>query len=124
MDDNRERSRYKGARKDIKMKTILALAILGLFFTWSCQKSHQQVQTLETDQIIIRYKSETSLQTMDSLAKEMNLKKIKVIPKMNIQVYQIDPKSSLQKVIIKCRNNPHVEYAEPDYQVRTFNKNK
>ena len=61
---------------------------------------------------------------MDSLTANLGLEKIKEIPALNVKVYELGPNISIEEAVQRCMKNPHVEYAEPDYQVHALDEKK
>jgi len=52
---------------------------------------------------------------MDSLTSELGLEKVKEIKQLNLTVFKITSKLSVEEAVKKCQQNPVVEYAEPNY---------
>jgi hypothetical protein len=89
-----------------------------------CREPAPKTQDTSEKQIIVKFKPATKSSVIDSLENNIGLERIKDIPKLNLKVYKIvDSSKTIDQVIQKCLNNPHVEYAEPDYTVNAL-KNK
>ena len=106
------------------MKKNITFAMILVIFVLNCNKpSHQQLENT-TNQLIIRFKDTASQAAIDSLTAEMNLQHVSDIPELNIKVYKLASGMTLEKAIQGCQKNPHVQYAEPDYRVRTLERNR
>ena len=106
------------------MKIIVVLSMVIVLIAVGCNKPSRQGHELTTNQLIIKFKTTTSQSAIDSLTAEMGLQRVKDIPELNIKVYKLAPGMNMEKAIKKCQKNPHVEYAEPDYQVRALEGKK
>ncbi|MFQ5752971.1 MAG: hypothetical protein ACE5HI_13340 [bacterium] len=82
------------------------------------------MQATETagPEILVKFKPGVQAAQIKAMTEEMGLQKIKDIQELNIKVFKITSKMSLEEVIAHCEKMPFVEYAEPNQTYRTQKK--
>lgn len=83
---------------------------------------HEQKQDSPSaaEEIIIKFNSEVKDVQVSALESEAGLKQIKVIPELNLRIFQITSSKSADEVIAICEKKPFVEYAEPNYKFKAL----
>lgn len=72
------------------------------------------------EEIIIKFDSGVKEAQISALEFEAGLKQIKVIPELNLQVFQITSSKSAEEVIAISEKKTFVKYAEPNYQYKNL----
>ena len=67
-------------------------------------------------QVIIKFTVAADSLRIDSLCREMNIEKIKEIPRIRAYVCRIRSKKTPEELIKKYKDNIFIEYIEPNYQ--------
>ncbi len=70
------------------------------------------------NEIIVKFKSGTTPDQIQSFASEYGLELVKAIPQLRMHVYRIPAAQNVEDVLKACRNQSIVEYAEPNQRVR------
>lgn len=86
-----------------------------------CSNRKSEIMTV-SNQIIIKFKAEVSATTADSLARNLGLTLVREIPQIGARVYQVPAPQQSEQVLKKCRQMPEIDYAEPDYTVKTLDR--
>jgi hypothetical protein len=83
---------------------------------------HEQTQSNQSaaEEIIIRFDSDVKDAQVSALEFEVGLKQIKVIPELNLRVFQITSSKSADEVIAICEKKPFVMYAEPNHKFQAL----
>jgi len=72
------------------------------------------------EEIIIKFDSGVKDVQVSALEFEVGLKQIKVIPELNLRVFQITSSKSADEVIAICEKKPFVKYAEPNHKFQAL----
>jgi len=72
-----------------------------------------------SQEILVKFKVGVEDSQVNAMQAEIGLQQIKTIPELNLRVFKITSKKSLQEVIQACQKMSFVEYAEPNQQYRT-----
>ncbi len=103
------------------IRILKIYAFIFLFVAITCHDEKVSIQKGEkTDQIIIKFNAKTQRSEIDSIANELGLTFVKKIPELDLFVYRTRHSSDIHAIIDSCSSLPQVEYAEPDYRVKTF----
>jgi subtilisin family serine protease len=122
--DNRSNSSGK-ARKSVFMAVVPTLATLGLILINPFMKSFAQHPTPEfvSGEIIVKMKgklgSTSSSNFLHKATSEKGLSLKGSFPGINIHHFGLKPGVQVQATIEELRKDPNVEYAEPNYILRT-----
>jgi thermitase len=92
---------------------LLAIALLA---SLSCGKPGKAEYA--PNEVLIKFKENTSSATIDALSEEIGLKEVKEIPRIRVRVYEITSDMTVDKVIEKYKDDPHIEYIEPNYEYK------
>ena len=92
---------------------ILLLTLLVLSF--SCRTAETENVPKE---VLIKFKPNTNQSTIDSITKQIGLKEVKKIPQLGVTLYKIQSEMTVQEVIQKFKDNPNIEYIEPNYKYK------
>jgi thermitase len=95
-----------------KIFCLVAFLLLLIGFPFSCKTGEMEYASNE---VLIKFKPETSSATIASISQEVGLEKIKEIPKLGVILYKIQSKMTVKEVIERYKDNPHIEYIEPNY---------
>ena len=106
----------------MKKKTVFIFVLFILVLGCNNRPS-QHPQEVTANRIIVRFETTASQSAIDSLTAELGFEKIKDIPELNVKVYKLPAGMKIERAIEMCQKNPHVRYAEPDYQVRALQDN-
>ena len=68
------------------------------------------------DQILVKFKPSLSPQMIETEIAAFQTKKIKLIPRINVYQLQIPENLTVEETLALFRQNPDVEYAEPNYK--------
>src|SRR3972149_7726833 len=98
---------------------MILIMMLFSVLLFSCKQNQSDNKSNE---ILIKFKTNTSTTVIDSLIKEIGLEKIKEIPRLDVTLYKIHSKSSVDEIIEKYRTNPYIEFIEPNYSYKTDKK--
>ena len=93
---------------------LLATLMVALFFVVGLPQ--EKIKSARPQEVLVKFKPEAAKETVDSLLTEMGLQKVKDFPKIGVGLYKIPSKATVEEVIIKLKDNPHIEYVEPNYQ--------
>ena len=100
----------------LKLFGLISSLIILVIFSFLCkEKEHAKYVSGE---VLIKFKANTSFATIDSLCKEIGLEKVKEMPQIKVTLYKIRSDMTVQEVIKKYKENPHIEYIEPNYKVK------
>ena len=88
---------------------ILLLTLIISFF--SCRTAETENVPKE---VLIKFKPDTNQSTINSMTKEIGLKEVKKIPQLGVTLYKIQSEMTVQEVIQKLKDNPNIEYIEPN----------
>lgn len=94
------------------------LGIILIFIMLSnlaCRETSKSTAQYKSNEILIKFKAETSDQAIESLIKEFDLIKVKDIKNLNISVFKIPSNVSIEEAVQQCQQSPIIEYAEPNY---------
>lgn len=72
----------------------------------------------EANEVLIKFKPQADPAIIDSLCKEMGLKKVREFPRIGVTLYRIISGMTVEEVIERYKANPHIEYIEPNYRYR------
>lgn len=92
---------------------LLAIALLAPV---SCGKPGKAEYA--PNEVLIKFKENTSSATIDALSEEIGLKEVKEIPRIRVKVYEITSDMTVDQVIEKYKDDPHIEYIEPNYEYK------
>lgn len=76
---------------------------------------HTRTEGYVPDQILIKFKPSFSEEMREATIAAYQCRKLKRIPRLNIYQLQIPEQVSLEEMLFLLRQNPDVEYAEPNY---------
>jgi thermitase len=101
------------------------LAVLGLLnASFTCRESaHQKSERYAPAEVLIKFKVGVAADSIQSLTTRLGLEKVQDIEPLGVRVYRITSRRSVEEVVRACQNNPHVEYAEPNFKYRIPEKN-
>ena len=92
---------------------FLAISLLASF---SCGKPGKAEYA--SNEVLIKFKENASSTAKDSLCKEAGLEKIREIRGIGVGVYAITSDMTVDEVIERYKDNPHIEYIEPNYEYK------
>ena len=79
-------------------------------------------KTAETEyvpnEVLIKFKPNTNKSTIDAITEKIGLKEVKKIPHLGVTLYKIQSKMTVQEVVQKYKENPDIEYIEPNYKYK------
>lgn len=101
--------------------TLIWLVLFTVIAFARCSNRKSEIQTV-ANRIIIKFKPEVSVTVADSLAKNLGLTLVAEIPQIGARVYQVPATLQSEQMLKKCRQMPEIEYAEPDYPVKTMDR--
>jgi len=81
----------------------------------------QRAQKYVPGEVLIKFKATTDSTVIDSLCKTVGLEKIKELKQIHVFLYRINSSMTVKEVIETYKDDPHIEYIEPNY---TVNLNK
>lgn len=76
---------------------------------------HSRGNRYASDQILVKFKPSLGTQAIEATIAAYQAKKIKRIPKINIYQLKIPEDLTIEEMLYVFRQNPDVEYAEPNY---------
>ncbi len=81
----------------------------------------REKQTPESaaNEVLIKFKSDVQEDQIKAMAAEIGMVQIKKIPQLNLRVFRITSRKSVEEVIKHCQEEPFVEYAEPNQTYKT-----
>lgn len=97
---------------------ILLGTVIILCLVFHC--GHRE-QKYIPGEVLIKFTANTDSVEIDSLCKAMGLLKVKDIEQINVTLYKINSQMKVNELIESYKDNPHIEYIEPNY---TINLNK
>ena len=98
-----------------KIRWSVVFILVTLILPLSCKTGEMEYNPKE---VLIKFKSDTTTADAGSLLEEIGLTRVKEIKKLGVTLYKINSKMTVQEVIEKYENHPHIEYIEPNYQYR------
>jgi YVTN family beta-propeller protein len=82
-------------------------------------KTSESKEESAPQEILIKFKARVEESQVRALASGVGLEQIKTTPELNLRVFKITSRRSLQEVIAACQKQPFVEYAEPNQTYST-----
>jgi thermitase len=67
------------------------------------------------DEVLVKFKPDSSAEAVAAVRGEMGLEKIKEIPKLGVTLYRIKSRLTATELVERYKDNPHIEYIEPNY---------
>ncbi|MFH1541171.1 MAG: S8 family serine peptidase [Elusimicrobiota bacterium] len=80
---------------------------------------HQAVEIV-TDEISVKFKVGVSIETIDKINEDLNVQVIKKIKVLRTYLVEISTTTTLEETLKKYKENPNVQYAEPNFVGKTF----
>jgi large repetitive protein len=71
------------------------------------------------DRLIVKFKASAAEDTKLDILQKINLKRLRRLPITRMELIALPPGQTLAQSLAALKNNPNVEYAEPDYIVHT-----
>lgn len=68
------------------------------------------------DQVLVKFKPDVSAPFVEATISAYQAKKIRRIPKIDVFLLQIPKSLTVEEMLYGLRQNPHVEFAEPNYK--------
>jgi len=78
---------------------------------------HSRINRYAPDQILVKFKASLGTQAVEAFIAAYQTKKIKRIPRINVYQLQIPKNVTVEEMLFILKQNPDVEYAEPNYKV-------
>jgi hypothetical protein len=69
-------------------------------------------------EVLIKFREGTSTATIDSICTEIGLEKIKEIQKIRVTLYRVVSEMTVEELIKKYKDHPHIQYIEPNYEYK------
>lgn len=91
-------------------------------------EQHHQGQGSETQtsdggrEVLIKFKPDAKTEQIKAMAQDAGMQQVKEIKALNVRVFKITSGKSLEEVIKHCKQEPFVEYAEPNQTYKTQEK--
>ncbi|NIR51725.1 hypothetical protein GWO43_24425 [candidate division KSB1 bacterium] len=91
-------------------------------------EQHHQGQGSETQtsdsgrEVLIRFKPDAKAVQIKAMSEDIGMQQVKEIKALNLRVFKITSDKSLDEVIEHCKQEPFVEYAEPNQTYKTQEK--
>lgn len=76
---------------------------------------HSKGNRYASDQILVKFKPSLTSQAIEATIAAYQTKKLKRIPKIDVYQLQIPKSVTVEEMLFVLRQNPDVEYAEPNY---------
>ncbi|WP_144649547.1 S8 family peptidase [Bacillus cereus] len=105
--------------KIIVFLSVLSLIIGGFFFNTNTSSAETSSTDYVPNQLIVKFKQNASLSNVQSFHKSVGANVISKDDKLGFEVVQFS-KGTVKEKIKSYKNNPDVEYAEPNYYVHAF----
>ncbi|MCX7922699.1 MAG: S8 family serine peptidase [Clostridia bacterium] len=112
-----------------KLKNILLKSTIAVMLAASIITAQQSVSAAKTDvdrdktEIIVKYKDDKKADSVkNSIKSKLKLSKLdtkKKLKNRKIELIQIDEKTDINQVVDELKNNPDVEYVQPNYKLST-----
>lgn len=89
---------------------------------------HHQGQGGETQtpdsgrEVLIKFKPDANTEQIKAMSEDIGMQQVKEIKALNVRVFRISSDKSLDEVIQHCKQEPFVEYAEPNQTYKTQEK--
>ena len=83
-------------------------------FSFQCQ---DRSRNDHSNELVIKFSAKASVSQIDSLCNEIGLKKVKDIKQLKAAVYIISTDKTVQQIVEKYKDNPYIEYIEPNYKI-------
>lgn len=99
--------------------TALLLFMCGFFSPTSTPKAETQKNEYVPNQLIVKFKDSHSLNNIQNFHKSVGAKVLSKDDTLGFEVVQFN-KGTVQEKLKAYKNNPHVEYAEPNYYFHAF----
>jgi subtilisin family serine protease len=94
----------------------LLLVVLGTSFFAALPSRAQIKSTYHSGRLIVKLKSGVSAQAVSSLQNKLQANVVKRFPRIGAELWQIK-NTSVEQALKNYRNDPRVEYIEPDYTI-------
>lgn len=94
---------------------MLCLLLILIGIPSSCKTDPMEHKPGE---VLVKFKPDSSPEAVEALRNKMGLEKIKEIPKLGVTLYRIKSKLTPTEMVEKYKDNPHIEYIEPNYAYR------
>ncbi len=91
-------------------------------------EQHHQGQGSETQtsdsgrEVLIKFKPDAKTEQIKAMSEDIGMQQVKEIKALNVRVFKITSDKSLDEVIKHCKQEPFVEYAEPNQTYKTQKK--
>ena len=99
----------------IKLFWVLFFILILLVSSFSCKTAETEYVPKE---VLIKFKPNTNQSTVDSITKKIGLREVKKIPQLGVTLYKIQSEMTVQEVIQQNKDNPNIEYMEPNYRYK------
>ena len=100
------------------MKKIVNLIVVLLVLAVSSE-SHASPEYRQ-DRIIVKFKSSLKKENIADFAEDKNLSIIKQLKKTKIHLIKVKKNKTVKQMVDELKNNPKIEYAEPDYIIKAI----
>ena len=100
------------------MKKLISIVIVLLAVAVSSE-SHAFPKSRD-DRIIVKFKSSLKKENIADFAKNKDIIIIKQLKKTKIHLIKVKKGKTVKQMVDELKNNPHIEYAEPDYIIKAI----
>jgi len=116
----------------MKKKILFAFLIFNIFFfsdnLWAREIKKAFIIDLKTnrkvsvvaDEFLVKFKPEVTEETIDKINKKFGVEIKKKLRIKNLYLLKVPPSKTINEMVEKYREDPNVEYAEPNYIRKAF----
>jgi subtilisin family serine protease len=109
---------FQKARAEREKRRAIVTARPEIRTLNSGQPFHSEGVRYAPGQVLVKFKPEVRTQLIDATMAAYGSKKIREIPRLTVYQVQIPEALSVEEMVFALKQNPDIEYAEPNYVAR------